>query len=127
MFRQRALQIVLVVAGLFFVALIYPLTTNLLHASQAEVEAMFFSIYATLGVFLLRAVPKPAAHRSLIAFTAWSSFAHAAVMAIQTFQHPADRSDLLSAVAMFAVIGVALIILAPARQATERASAAGAA
>ena len=39
-------------------------------------------IYFTLGVFLLTAARNPSAHRSLIAFAAWSSFAHAVVMSV---------------------------------------------
>jgi hypothetical protein len=42
--------------------------------------AMMMSLYATLGIFLLIASRNPSGHRSLIAFTAWSGFAHAAVM-----------------------------------------------
>ena len=42
--------------------------------------AMMLSLYFTLGIFLLLAARDPSANRSLIAFTAWSSFAHAAVM-----------------------------------------------
>ena len=125
--RQRVLQVALVIVGLLFVGLVYPMTVNLWHASNAEEEAMFFSIYATLGVFLLLAVRNPAEHRSLIAFTAWSSLAHAAVMAIQAVQHAADRSELVFASALFVVIGIALIALAPARQGKSRASIAGAA
>ncbi len=41
---------------------------------------MMLSVYATLGIFLLPAPRAPSANRSLIAFTAWSSFAHAAVL-----------------------------------------------
>jgi hypothetical protein len=46
---------------------------------------MMMSLYATLGVFLLLAARNPSEHRSLIAFTAWSSFAHAALMADRHF------------------------------------------
>ena len=82
-----------------------------------------------LGTHLLRlltnslAVRNPSANRSLIAFTAWSSFAHAAVMAVMAFQN-ADYHDDLSGVGALVIIGVALIVLAPARQSGERVSAA---
>src|SRR5258708_1200991 len=75
--RERVLKIVLVVVGLLFCAAIYPL---ILMAKQDPALAMMMSLYATLGIFLLRASRNPSAHRSLIAFAAWSSFAHAAVM-----------------------------------------------
>ncbi len=60
------------------------------------------------------------------AFTAWSSFAHAAVMAMQAFQNVSERGELLVGVAALGIIDVALIVLAPAKQSGERASAAGA-
>jgi hypothetical protein len=59
----------------------------------------------------------------LIAFTAWSSFAHAAVMAVQAYQNMIARRELLG-VAAFGIIGVALIALAPAKQSVQQVSAA---
>ena len=114
--RERVLKIVLVVLGLLFCAAVYPL---MLMAKQDPALAMMMSLYATLGVFLLLASRNPPAHRSLIAFTAWSSFAHASVMAVQAYLGLIARRELLG-VATFAVIGVALIALAPAKQSAER-------
>src|SRR5207237_7216410 len=54
-------------------------------------DTMMMSLYFTLGVFLLVTTRKPSAHRSLIAFTAWSSFAHAVVMTILGFHMPSER------------------------------------
>jgi uncharacterized membrane protein HdeD (DUF308 family) len=124
---ERALKVVLVLLGLLFVAGVYPLMMFLwqMHSSEAELP-MMLSVYVTLGVFLLQAARNPSANRSLIAFTAWSSFAHAAVMVVQSFQMASERGELLSAVAALVVIGVALIVLAPAKQSGERASAAAA-
>jgi hypothetical protein len=88
--------------------------------------AMMMSLYATLGVFLLLASRNPSAHRGLIAFTAWSSFAHAALMAVQASLNLILRGE-LGGVAFFVVIGVAFIVLGPAkqmRQPTETVSAA---
>jgi hypothetical protein len=48
----------------------------------------------------------------LIAFTAWSSFAHAAVMTLQAFRNFIARGELVGS-AVLVVIGVALIVLAP--------------
>jgi len=121
--RELALKIVLVLVGLLFCAAVYPL---MLMAKQDPALAMMMSLYATLGVFLLLAARNPSEHRSLIAFTAWSSFAHATLMAVQAFLNLIARRELLG-VATFIVIGVALIALAPAkpmRQPTERVSAA---
>ncbi len=121
--RERVLKVVLVLVGLLFCAAAYPLV---LMAKQDPALAMMMSLYATLGVFLLVASRNPSAHRSLIAFTAWSSFAHATVMAVQAFLSFIARRELLGVV-IFIMIGVALIALAPAkpmRQPTERVSAA---
>jgi peptidoglycan/LPS O-acetylase OafA/YrhL len=124
--RERALKVVLVLVGLLFLAGVYPLTMSLWQAKQAEYGPMMLSLYVALGIFLLLAVRNPSANRSLIAFTAWSSFAHAAVMAVQAFHDASERGHLLGGVALFGIIGVALIVLAPAKQSGERASAAGA-
>ena len=75
---------------------------------------MMLSLYVALGVFLLLATRNPSANSSLIAFTAWSSFAHGAVMAVRAVQLPKERLGCLTAVAVLAFIGVILIALAPA-------------
>jgi uncharacterized membrane protein HdeD (DUF308 family) len=126
MTRARALKVLLVVVGLLFLATAYPLMMSLWHAKQAAYEPMMLSLYATLGIFLLLAVRNPSADRSLIAFTAWSSFAHGAVMAVQAVHDSEERAHLLWGTAGLVVIGLALIVLAPAKQSKERASAAGA-
>jgi len=122
MIRERALKVVMVLVGLLFLAGVYPLTMVL---SQEPALAMMLSLYVTLGIFLLLAVRKPSANRSLIAFTAWSSFAHAAVMAVQAYQKMIERRELLG-VAALVVIGIALIALSPAKQSGALASAAAA-
>jgi hypothetical protein len=111
MFRQRALQVVLVVVGLLFLAGLYPL----LRLQITPCEGMLGSVYATLGLFLVLAVPNPGAHRSLIAFTAWSSLAHAATMAVQALHNEIPRHDLAAAVLPLAIVGILLIVLAPAK------------
>src|SRR5262249_41407899 len=118
--QEGALKIVLVSVGLLFCAGVYPL---MLMVKQDPALAMMLSLYVTLGVFLLLASRNPAAHRSLIAFTAWSSFAHATVMGVQAFLSFIARRELLG-VAMFVLIGMALIALAPARDSADRVSAA---
>lgn len=79
--------------------------------------------FGALGVFLLLASRNPSAHRSLIAFTAWSSFAHATVMVVQAYLSFIARRELFG-VATFVVIGITLIALSPAQQAREVASTA---
>jgi len=73
-----ALKVVLVLVGLLFSAGVYPLIGSLLHPADSNTgDTMMLSLYVALGIFLLIAVRNPSAHRSLIAFAAWSSFAHA--------------------------------------------------
>jgi hypothetical protein len=122
MWRERALKVVLVVVGVIFSALVYPLT---MFVRQAPTLAMMFSLYVTLGIFLLLAARNPSANRSLIAFTAWSSFAHAALMGTQALRNLISRGELWG-VGALAIIGVALIVLAPAKQAGDRVTAAAA-
>ena len=121
--RERALKAVLVLVGLLFWAGVYPVTESLWHANQSMyTDDMMLSVYVTLGIFLLLASLNPSANRSLIAFTAWSSFVHAMLMAGQAFARVIARGELIGS-AVLVVIGVALIVLAPARS-VERVSAA---
>jgi len=125
MIRERALKVVLVLVGLLFSAGIYPLVTSVREGWQANKEdalPMMLSLYITLGVFLLLAVRNPTANRSVIAFAAWSSFAHAAVMAVMAVHLPNERGGLLGAGALFSVIGAALIVLAPSKGAAAEAA-----
>ena len=125
--RERALKVVLVLVGLLFSAGIYPLTMSLWKMNESDYgDDMMLSLYFALGIFLLIAVRNPSANRSLIAFAAWSSFAHGAVMAVLAVHIASERVSLLTAVAVLVIIGVVLIALAPAKQTGERASAAGA-
>jgi hypothetical protein len=110
--RELGLKIVLALVGLLFLALAYPLA---IFMRQEPALSMMLSLYVTLGVFLLLAVRNPLASRSLIAFTAWSSFAHAAVMGTQALRNMIARGELIG-VAVLVVIGAALIALAPANQ-----------
>ena len=122
MLRARALKVVLVLVGLIFSAGIYPVTESLWHQNQSMyVFDMMLRLYVALGVFLLMAARNPSANRSLIAFTAWSGFAHAAVMAVTAFSKGGYRGDLWG-VAVLVIIGVALIVLAPAKQSGNRVS-----
>jgi hypothetical protein len=111
MARERALKVVLAIVGLLFVATAYPMVAMRI----GEAEQMMLSVYVTLGIFLLIAARNPAAHRSLIAFAAWSSVAHAAVMAVQSLYDVAERVHFLVGVLLFVIIGVALLALAPAK------------
>ena len=109
MTRDRLLKVVLGLAGVLFVALAYPV---LMFVQRDPAAAMLFTVYVTLGVFLLLATRNPAANRSLIAFTGWSSLAHATLMAVQIWHHWIEFHEVFGVV-LFGLIGVALITLAP--------------
>jgi hypothetical protein len=119
MWRERALKVVLVVVGLIFCGLAYPM---IMFVKQEPALAMMLSVYVTLGIFLLLASRNPSANRSLIAFTAWSSFVHAMLMAGQAFARLIARGELIGS-AVLVVIGIALIVLAPAKESADRLSA----
>lgn len=119
--RQRALQIVVGLLGLLYVALTYFLYTDLLHSAwllvhKNDTNPMFLSFYIALGFFLLLAARKPVEYRPLIIFAAWQSLAHSAVMAVQTVETyvhgvPRNYADVI----ITAIIGVGLLLLVPAR------------
>ena len=127
--RERMLQVVLALVGLIYVVLIYPLYTDLWHSKwllelKNETEPMFLSFYVALGPFLLLAARKPSSHRSLIAFAAWSSLAHASVMTIQTVEawnHGIHRD--FTDVVISGIIGCILLALSPAKQEAEATAA----
>jgi peptidoglycan/LPS O-acetylase OafA/YrhL len=122
--RERVLKVVLVLAGLVFSAGVLPVMDSLWHQNQSMYTFdMMLSLYVALGIFLLIAARNPSANRSLVAFTAWSCFAHAAVMAVTSFSKGGYRGDLWG-VAVLVIIGVILMVLAPAKESSERVSAA---
>ena len=120
--RERLTQIVLVIVGLFNLALIYFLYMDLRHSSwlleqKNEVEPMFLSFFIPVGVFLLVAARRPSEHRSMIALAAWWNISHGVVMAIQTVEawiHSVHRN--FTDVIVFFVIGGVLLVLLPAKR-----------
>jgi hypothetical protein len=73
---------------------------------------MIFSIYATLGIFLLLAARDPARHLSLIWFTVWSSLAHGTVMAVHSLTDPGQEGHLWGDVAGLFITAAVLAPLA---------------
>ena len=124
MIRERALKVVLGLVGLLFTAGIYPLTRDLWRMVASDYgDDMMLSLYVPLGIFLLMAVRNPPANRSLIAFAAWSSLAHGAVMARLGIHNASERAGFMVAAAVLVAIGVTLIALAPGKPSRELASA----
>ena len=76
--REKYLKIALVVFGVVFL-LVYPLSVIwpsgwIWHGGQGTYYLqMICGIYAVLGIFLIASARNPAANRSLISFTIWSS------------------------------------------------------
>ena len=114
---ETALKAVLAIVGVIFIALAYPMA---IFIRQEPALSMMLSLYVTLGVFLLLAIRDPPAYRTLIAFTAWSSFVHAALMGTQAYCGMIQRSENIG-VAVLAAIGLVLLALAPRRAASSEA------
>jgi len=112
MTRELALKIVLGVVGVVFLALGYPMV---LFFREEPALAMMLSLYVTLGVFLLLAIRDPWAGRSVISFTAWSSFVHAVVMGTQAERKMIAHSEMYG-VWVLVGIGVMLVGLAPRKR-----------
>ena len=123
--RERMRQATLALVGIVFVGLIYPLCSDLWRAkwlvqmNDNECEPMFLSFFVVLGFFLLVAAKKPSEHRSLVAFAAWWSIGHAAVMFIETVEARnrgthRDYTDVVIA----AIIGVVLLVATPKKRVT---------
>jgi FtsH-binding integral membrane protein len=112
--RERARTIVLAVLGLvFFATAIIPVVQSVVQPPRCTAGPMLNAVLATLGIFVFLAARNPSAHRSLILFAAWSSFAHAAIMLVMSFQVPAQRGVLLASVALVGLGGVLLMVFAP--------------
>ena len=125
--RDRLLRGALVAFGIAFL-LVYPLIVVwpsgwAWQPSQHEYEQMIVGIYATLGVFLLRASRQPAAHLSLIWFTVWSSVVHGGIMAVQAVVDPAEHGHLPGDVAALFLVAIVLGVLTPRRRAAPPAPA----
>lgn len=123
--RERALKVVLVLVGLIFLLGVYPLMMFLWPSgwrwqpNQPDYEQMILGVYATLGIFLLLASRNPSANRSLIAFTAWSSLVHAAIMAVQAFRDASEHGHLLGDIPALFIVGIVLIALSPAKPSAD--------
>jgi hypothetical protein len=118
--RRKALQAALVVFGAVAL-LLYPLMLVWPSGwawtpAQGEYEQMMIGIYATLGVFLIRASRNPEAHLSLIWFTVWSSAVHGGIMAVQAVADATERGHLAGDVPALFIVAIVLALLTPRRR-----------
>ena len=116
--RLRYLKLALRVFAAVFVLGVYPLTVLwpsgwAWHPGQSEYLQMIIAIYATLGIFLLLASSNPEQHLSLISFTIWSSVAHGATMAVQSFANTQHVGHLYGDVPALFVVAAVLAWLSP--------------
>ena len=123
--RDRLSQVVLVLVGFLYLSWIYPLFDSLWQSSwlpkHQDSFPMFMSVNAVLGVFLLLAVKHPARHRSLIAFGAWSTLAHAftmTIMSAEAWTHGMHRKDSPQDIVIIGGIGLLLLAVLPAKEPT---------
>jgi len=112
---NRLLSLALIVfgAGFFLIypmALIWPSGWAWHEGNPASDDyfLMIVAVYATLGLFLIRAAKNPAANASLIWFTVWSSVAHGLVMGWESLRDPMMRGHLIGDVP--ALLGVAVVL-----------------
>lgn len=122
--RIKLLRIALVVLGIICL-LIYPLMQLWpsgwrWHDGYSDYPLMIAGVYATLGVFLIRAAREPMANLSLIWFTVWSSVVHGAIMAVQSFMHPQHMGHLVGDVPALFLAAIVLAVLVPHKSATAR-------
>ena len=117
--KLRYLKISLVVIGVIFIIGIYAMMEFIWTSGwtwtprQSEYEQMIMGIYATLGVFLIRASKDPIANASLIWFTIWSSIVHGGIMLVQAIVDETDRINLLGDVPAVFLVAIVLWVLMP--------------
>ena len=86
---------------------------------QPEYEQMIMGVYATLGVFLIRAAKDPMANASLIWFTVWSSVVHGGIMLVQAILDETERMNLVGDVPALFLVAIVLAYLMPGRKTAE--------
>lgn len=119
--KERLLKLALRVFGVIFL-LVYPLgliwpSGWVWHGGMGFYYLqMIAGIYAVLGIFLIIAANNPAAHRSLISFTVWSSLVHALIMGVQAAGDKHEAGHLVGDVPALILVAAVLWYLTPARE-----------
>ena len=119
--KLKCLKVALIVFGIIFIAGIYLMMMWVWPSGwgwtprQPEYEQMIMGVYATLGVFLIRAAKDPLANASLIWFTIWSSIVHGGIMLVQAIVDETERANLLGDVPALFLVAFVLWYLMPKR------------
>ena len=122
------LRLMLLVTGAAFF-LIYPMSIlwpsgwswHEANPAANNYFLMIVGVYATLGLFLVRAAKDPLAHASLIWFTVWSSVVHALVMALEALATPGQHAHLYGDVPALLLVAIVLGLLMRRAQAEQSA------
>jgi hypothetical protein len=117
--KLKYLKMALVLIGAFFVAGVYVMMEWVWPDGwgwtprQPEYEQMIMGMYATLGVFLIRAAKDPLANASLIWFTVWSSIVHAGIMLAQALADDTEKANLMGDIPALFLVAFVLWFLMP--------------
>jgi hypothetical protein len=119
--RIKYLRVALWVFGLVFIFGIWPLAQiwpsgwTWHTGGRSYYLEMIMGLYATLGIFLIRAARDPFKNLSLIWFTVWSSVVHGGIMAVQSFDGTHHMGHLYGDVLALFVVAAVLAFLTPRR------------
>jgi len=117
--KLKYLKIALYVFGIIFIIGLYAMMMWIWPAGwgwtprQPEYEQMIMGIYATLGIFLIRAAKDPLGNASLIWFTVWSSIVHGGIMLVQAIVDETERANLFGDVPGLFLVAFVLWYLMP--------------
>ena len=116
--NHRLLSAALVVfgaafCGLYAMLIIWPSGWAWHEGSPASSDyfMMIAGVYATLGIFMIRAARDPLANVSLIWFVVWSSAVHALVMLAEALRNPMMAGHLVGDVPVLFVAAAVLGLL----------------
>lgn len=116
--REKFLKMALIAFGVIF-CLVYPMgliwpSGWVWHGGDGSYYLqMICGVYATLGIFLIKAAKNPAGHLSLISFTVWSSIVHAVIMAVQAMGDANETGHLIGDVPALLLVAGVLWYLSP--------------
>jgi hypothetical protein len=115
---NKALPLALVVVGaacllLYPLAIVWPSGWAWHEGAPLSNDyyAMIIGVYATLGIFLIRAAKDPAANASLIWFVVVSNVVHALIMAYEAVRNPMMAGHLYGDVPALLIIAAVLGVL----------------